>query len=148
MSGSALEDNDNIKRNGLVGNNEALIVDNRNAEATEPGSASSESLLFQEEIQMTLREFNHQIKEYDRSIKRIEKRMAALYVKLDRIPEAEESNTSSKKKSKKKKGKTINKKGKKKIKKLKGKGKTKTANALTNKGKKRVGANSKNRQEK
>ena len=85
---------------------------------------------------MTLREFNQQIKEYDRSIKRIEKRMAALYIKLDRIPEAEESNTSSKKKSKKKKGKMINKKRRKKLRNLKGKGKTKTENALTNKGKK------------
>ncbi|HYZ59019.1 MAG TPA: hypothetical protein VE544_05105 [Nitrososphaeraceae archaeon] len=85
---------------------------------------------------MTLREFNQQIKGYDRSIKRIEKRMAALYIKLDRIPEAEESNTSSKKKSKKKKGKMINKKRRKKLRNLKGKGKTKTENALTNKGKK------------
>jgi hypothetical protein len=77
MSGSALEDNDNIKRNGLVANNETLIGHNRNAEATAPRSTSIESLLFQEEIQMTLREFNQQIKGYDRSIKRIEKRMAA-----------------------------------------------------------------------
>lgn len=137
MSGSALEDNDNIKRNGLIANNEALIGDNRDAEPTESRSASSESLLFQEGIQTTLRSFNQQIKEYDRSIKRIEKRMAALYVKLDRIPETEESNTSSKKKSKKKKGKMINKKGKKKIKKLKRKGKTKLTKALTNAGKKK-----------
>jgi hypothetical protein len=46
MPGSALEDNDNIKRNGLVANNETLIGHNRNAEATEPRSTSSESLLF------------------------------------------------------------------------------------------------------
>lgn len=77
MSGSALEDNDNIKRNGLVANNETLIGHNRNAEATAPGSTSIESHLFQEEIQMTPREFNQQIKGYDLSIKRIEKRMAA-----------------------------------------------------------------------
>lgn len=70
MSGSALEDNDNIKRNGLVANNETLIGHNRNAEATAPRSTydsrlvdlhTIESHLFQEEIQMTLREFNQQI---------------------------------------------------------------------------------------
>lgn len=60
-----------------MANNETLIGDNRNAEATAPRSTSIESLLFQEEIQMTLREFNQQIKGYDRSIKRIEKRIAA-----------------------------------------------------------------------
>jgi septation ring formation regulator EzrA len=61
---------------------------------------------------MTLKEFNQKIDDNDNSIKRIEESMAALYDKLDRTPQAEESITSSKKKLKKKERK-LDKKGKK-----------------------------------
>ena len=134
MSKSTHEDNDNIKTNDLVTNDETLIQDNLEEEDTETQSTPSESLLFQDDIQTTLKEFNQKINENDRSIKRIEESMAALYYKLDRTPEAEESKTSSKKKSKKKKGRKLDKKGKKgkrldkkNGKKLKGKGKTKAS---------------------
>jgi uncharacterized coiled-coil protein SlyX len=133
MSKSSQEDNDNVKANDLVKNDESIIQDNLEAEATEPQSIPSESILFQDEIQMTLKEFNQKIKENDRSIKRIEESMAMLYNKLDRTPETGGSRTSSNKKSKKKKvkkqdkkskkEKKQDKKSKKKSKKLKGKGK-------------------------
>ncbi|MGH9978404.1 MAG: hypothetical protein ACRD8Z_21620, partial [Nitrososphaeraceae archaeon] len=79
MSESAQEGNDNVKANDLVTNDESIIQDNLEAESTEPQTTPSESIFFQEEIQMTLKEFNQKIKENDRSIKRIEESMAALY---------------------------------------------------------------------
>jgi hypothetical protein len=135
MSESSREGNDNVKANDLVTNDESIIQDNLEAEATEPQSIPSDSILFQDEIQMTLKEFNQKIKENDRSIKRIEESMAMLYDKLERTPETGESRTSSNKKSKKKKEKKQDKKGKKKSKKMKGKGKTNSAKALTKAGK-------------
>jgi hypothetical protein len=133
MSESSQKSNDNVNANDLVTNDESIIQDNLEAEATEPQSIPSESILFQDEIQMTLKEFNQKIKENDRSIKRIEESMAMLYNKLDRTPETGGSRTSSNKKSKKKKvkkqdkkskkEKKQDKKSKKKSKKLKGKGK-------------------------
>ena len=121
MSKSAQEDSENIITSQLVATDETLIQDNliadsnpvpeNFAEATETQSNSNESfLLLQDEIQMTLKEFNQKIDDNDNSIKRIEESMAALYDKLDRTPQAEESITSSKKKSKKKERK-LDKKG-------------------------------------
>src|SRR5688572_2512659 len=123
MSKSAQEDSKNIKKSELATADETLIQDNLVAdsnpvsenygEATETQSNSSKSLLLlQDEIQMTLKEFNQKIDDNDNSIKRIEESMAALYDKLDRTPRAEESITSSKKKLKKKERK-LGKKGKK-----------------------------------
>ena len=107
MSESTQEGNDNIKTNDLVTNDETMIQDNLEAKATEPQTTLNESVLFQDEIQMTLKEFNQKIKENDSSIKRIEESMAALYDKLDRTAETEESKTSSKKKARKKKEKKL-----------------------------------------
>jgi hypothetical protein len=123
MSKSAQEDSENIKTSELAVTEETLIQDNlvadsnpvseNYAEATETQSNSNESfLLLQDEIQLTLKEFNQKIDDNDNSIKRIEESMAALYDKLDRTPQAEESITSSKKKLKKKERK-LDKKGKK-----------------------------------
>ena len=78
MSESTQEGNDNIKTNDLVTNDETLIQDNLEAKATEPQTTPSESVLFQDEIQMTLKEFNQKIKENDSSIKRIEESMARI----------------------------------------------------------------------
>ena len=113
MSKSAQEDSENITINELAAIDGTLIqgnliadsnpVSENYAEATETQSNSNESfLLLQDEIQMTLKEFNQKIDDNDNSIKRIEESMAALYDKLDRPPQAEESTTSSKKKLKKK----------------------------------------------
>ena len=123
MSKSAQEDSENITINELAAIDGTLIqgnliadsnpVSENYAEATETQSNSNESfLLLQDEIQMTLKEFNQKIDDNDNSIKRIEESMAALYDKLDRTPQAEESITSSKKKLKKKERK-LDKKGKK-----------------------------------
>ena len=123
MSKSAQEDSENITISELAATDETLIqgnliadsnpVSENYAEATETQSNSNESfLLLQDEIQMTLKEFNQKIDDNDNSIKRIEESMAALYDKLDRTPQAEESITSSKKKLKKKERK-LDKKGKK-----------------------------------
>ena len=123
MSKSAQEDSENITISELAATDEILIqgsliadsnpVSENYAEATETQSNSNESfLLLQDEIQMTLKEFNQKIDDNDNSIKRIEESMAALYDKLDRTPQAEESITSSKKKLKKKERK-LDKKGKK-----------------------------------
>jgi len=123
MSKSAQEDSENIKTSELAATDETLRQDNlvadsdpvseNYAEATETQSNSNESfLLLQDEIQLTLKEFNQKIDDNDNSIKRIEESMAALYDKLDRTPQAEESITSSKKKLKKKERK-LDKKGKK-----------------------------------
>jgi len=123
MSKSAQEDSENITINELAATDGTLIqgnliadsnpVSENYAEATETQSNSNESfLLLQDEIQMTLKEFNQKIDDNDNSIKRIEESMAALYDKLDRTPQAEESTTSSKKKLKKKERK-LGKKGKK-----------------------------------
>ena len=123
MSKSAQEDNENITISELAATDGTLIqgdliadsnpVSENYAEATETQSNSNESfLLLQDEIQLTLKEFNQKIDDNDNSIKRIEESMAALYDKLDRTPQAEESITSSKKKLKKKVRK-LDKKGKK-----------------------------------
>jgi hypothetical protein len=123
MSKSAQEDSENITINELAATDGTLIqgnliadsspVSENYAEATETQSNSNGSfLLLQDEIQMTLKEFNQKIDDNDNSIKRIEESMAALYDKLDRTPQAEESTTSSKKKLKKKERK-LGKKGKK-----------------------------------
>ena len=110
MSESGQDNKDNIKTNHQVTADETLIQANLDAEA-DLKSNSSDSSLLQDEIQMTLKEFNQKIKDNDRSIKRIEESMAALYDKLDRTPEVVEgSETSSKKKLKRKK---LDKKGKK-----------------------------------
>jgi uncharacterized coiled-coil protein SlyX len=157
MSKSAQEDSENIKTSKLAATDENLIQDNlvadsnpvseNYAEATETQSNSNESfLLLQDEIQMTLKEFNQKIDDNDNSIKRIEESMAALYDKLDRPPQAEESITSSKKKLKKKE-KKLDKKGKKE-KKLDKKGKkegrknTKLTKAITSSEKKKTGRTS------
>jgi hypothetical protein len=124
MSESTQEGNDNTKTSDLTTTDEALIQTNLDAEATEPQSNQNESL-HQDEIQMTLKEFTQKLRDNDRSIKRIEESMAALYDKLERTPEMEESKVSSKKKSKKKKEKKLDKKGKKE-KKLDKKGKKKS----------------------
>ena len=123
MSKSAQENSENITISELAATDETLIqgnliadsnpVSENYAEATETQSNSNESfLLLQDEIQMTLKEFNQKIDDNDNSIKRIEESMAALYDKLDRTPQAEELITSSKKKLKKKERK-LDKKGKK-----------------------------------
>ena len=122
MSKSAQEDSENIKTSELAATEETLqddLVADSNpvsenyAEATGTQSNSNESfLLLQDEIQLALKEFNQKIADNDNSIKRIEESMAALYDKLDRPPQAEESITSSKKKLKKKERK-LDKKGKK-----------------------------------
>ena len=110
MSESGQDNKDNIKTNHQVTADETLIQANLDAEADLKSNLSDSSLL-QDEIQMTLKEFNQKIDDNDRSIKRIEESMAALYDKLDRTPEVVEgSETSSKKKLKRKK---LDKKGKK-----------------------------------
>ena len=124
MSESSKDGNDNIKTSDLATTDETLLQDTLDAEASEPQSDSSESVLLQDEIQITLKEFNQKINDNDRSIKRIEESMAALYDKLDRTPEVQESKTSSNKKLKKKE-KKLEKKDKKVSKKLEKKGKKK-----------------------
>jgi uncharacterized coiled-coil protein SlyX len=121
MSESTQDNKDNIKKNDQVTADETLIQDNLDAEA-DLKSNSSDSSLLQDEIQMTLKEFNQKIKDNDRSIKRIEESMAALYDKLDRTPEVVEGSETSSKKKLKKKEKKLEKKGKKE-KKLEKKGK-------------------------
>ena len=77
MSESTQDNKDNIKTNDLVTADETLIQDNLDAEA-DLKSSSSDSFLLQDEIQMTLKEFNQKIKDNDRSIKRIEESMARI----------------------------------------------------------------------
>ena len=145
MSESTQDNKDNIKTNHQVTADETLIQDNLDAEA-DLESSSSDSSLLQDEIQMTLKEFNQKIKDNDRSIKRIEESMAALYDKLDRTPEVVEgSGTSSKKKLKKKKldkkgkkEKKLDKKGKKQGKKMKGRKNANSAKATTSPEKKKT----------
>jgi hypothetical protein len=112
MSESTQDNKDNIKTNDQVTADETLIQDNLDSEA-DLESISSDSFLLQDEIQMTLKEFNQKIKDNDRSIKRIEESMAALYDKLDRTPEVVEGSETSLKKKVKKKEKKLDKKGKK-----------------------------------
>jgi hypothetical protein len=153
MSESTQEGNDNTKTSDLTTADEALIQTNLDAEATEPQSNQNESLLHQDEIQMTLKEFTQKLRDNDRSIKRIEESMATLYDKLERTPKTEELKVSSKKESKKKekekkldkkgkkekkldkkgkKEKKLDKKGKKKSRKTRSDEKTKSAKAITN----------------
>ena len=77
MSESGQDNKDNIKTNHQVTADETLIQDNLDAEA-DLKSNSSDSSLLQDEIQMTLKEFNQKIKDNDRSIKRIEESMARI----------------------------------------------------------------------
>jgi len=153
MSKSAQEDSEIITISELAATDGTLIqgdliadsnpVSENYAEATETQSNSNESfLLLQDEIQMTLKEFNQKIADNDNSIKRIEESMAALYDKLDRPPQAEESITSSKKKLKKKERK-LDKKGKKERKldkkgKKEGRKNTKLTKAITSSEKKKT----------
>src|SRR5262245_30515921 len=113
MSESTQGDNDNTKTSDLTTADEALIQTNLDADAIEPQSNQNESLLHQDEIQMTFKEFTQKLRDNDRSIKRIEESMATLYDKLERTPKTEELKVSSKKESKKKKEKKLDKKGKK-----------------------------------
>ena len=144
MSKSAQDGYDNIKTSELATTDETMIHDNlvgnsnpvsgNYTEATKTQSNSSESfLLLQDEIQMTLTEFNQKIDDNDKSIKRIEESMAVLYNKLDRTSDAEEESITSSKKKLKNKAKKLDKKGKK-AKKLDKKGKK--AKKLDKKGKK------------
>ena len=141
MSESTQEGNDNTKSSDLTTTDEALIQTNLDAEATEPQSNQNESLLHEDEIQMTLKEFTQKLRDNDRSIKRIEESMATLYDKLERTSKTEELKVSSKKESKKKKEKLdkkgkkekkLDKKGKKKSRKTRSDEKTKSAKAITN----------------
>ena len=143
MSKSAQEDSENIKTSELAATEGTLIQDDlvadsnpvseNYAEATATQFNSNESfLLLQDEIQLALKEFNQKIADNDNSIKRIEESMAALYDKLDRPPQAEESMNSSKKKLKKKERK-LDKKGKK-----EGRKNTKSTKAITNSEKKKT----------
>ena len=132
MSESTQEGNDNTKTSDLTTADEALIQTNLDAEATEPQSNQNESLLHQDEIQMTLKEFTQKLRDNDRSIKRIEESMATLYDKLERAPKTEELKVSSKKESKKKEKEKLDKKGKKKSRKTRSDEKTKLAKAITN----------------
>jgi hypothetical protein len=163
MSESAQGGSDNI--------NETLMETNHGAASAEPESNQSGSLFHQDEIKITLKEFDEKLKDNDRSIKRIEESMAALYNKLDRTIQVEESKVQSNRRSKKdtkldkksKKEKKLDKKSKKekkldkkskKEKKLDKKGKkkgkveankkTKSAKAITTAEKKKQ-TNSKNR---
>ena len=129
------EGNNNIRSAKLTATDGTLIQTNPDPEGTEYQSVASESFVSQDEIQMTLEEFNDKIKDNDISIKRLEKSMAALYDKLDKTSLTQEPKVSSKKSKKKKgkKGKKIDKKGKKgKGKKIKRNKKTNSAKASIN----------------
>ena len=138
MTDLTQEGNNNIRSTKLTATDGTLIQTNPDPEGTEYQSVASESFVSQDEIQMTLEEFNDKIKDNDISIKRLEKSMAALYDKLDKTPLTQEPKVSSKKSKKKKgkKGKKIDKKWKKgkKIEKKwkKGKGKKIKRNKKTN----------------
>lgn len=97
MSGSAQGGNENIRANYLSDANETLMQTNHNAEATDQGKP----LFHQDEISMTLKEFDAKLKHNDRSIKRIEESMVALYDKLDRTLQAEEPKIQSNRKVRK-----------------------------------------------
>jgi uncharacterized coiled-coil protein SlyX len=135
MTDLTQEGNNNIRSTKLTATDGTLIQTNPDPESTEYQSVASESFVSQDEIQMTLEEFNDKIKDNDISIKRLEKSMAALYDKLDKTPLTQEPKVSSKKSKKKKgkKGKKIDKKGKKgKGKKIKRNKKTNSAKASIN----------------
>ena len=135
MTDLTQEGNNNIRSAKLTATDGTLIETNPDPEGTEYQSVASESFVSQNEIQMTLEEFNDKIKDNDISIKRLEKSMAALYDKLDKTPLTQEPKVSSKKSKKKKgkKGKKIDKKGKKgKGKKIKRNKKTNSAKASIN----------------
>jgi hypothetical protein len=141
--------------------NEALMETNQGVASTKPQPNQSGSLFHQDEIKITLKEFDEKLKDNDRSIKRIEESMAALYDKLDRTLQVEEAkgqsnkrlkeDTKLDKKSKKekkldkksKKEKKLDKKGKKKGK-IKGNKKTKSAKVITTAERKKQ-TNSKNK---
>jgi hypothetical protein len=142
MTDSTREGNNNIRPSELPATDGTLVQTNSDPEGTEYQSIPSESFVPEDEIQMTLKEFNEKIKDNDISIKQLEKSLAMLYDKLDKTPLTQEPKVSSKK-SKKKKGKKIDKKGKKgkkidkkgkkgKGKKIKSSKKTKSAKASIN----------------
>jgi hypothetical protein len=138
MSESAQGGSDNI--------NETLMQNNEGAASAEPESNQSESLFPQDEIKVTLKEFDEKLKDNDRSIKRIEESMTALYDKLDRTIQVEESKVQSNRRSKKdtkldkksKKEKKLDKKSKKEKKLDK---KSKKEKKLDKKGKKKGNVN-------
>ncbi|HZD34018.1 MAG TPA: hypothetical protein VE130_02340 [Nitrososphaeraceae archaeon] len=127
MSESAQGGSDNI--------NETLMQTNQSAASAEPESNQSGH---QDEIEITLKEFDEKLRDNDRSIKRIEESIIALYDRLDRTFQAKGSRVQSNKRSKKdselekksKKEKKLDKKGKKKGE-VKGNKKTKPAKAIT-----------------
>ena len=86
MTDLTLEGNNNIRSAKLTATDGTLIQTNPDPEGTEYQSVASESFVSQDEIQMTLEEFNDKIKDNDISIKLLEKSMAALYDKLDKNP--------------------------------------------------------------
>jgi hypothetical protein len=83
-------------------------------------SESEAQILVQNDIQMMLNDFNQKIEENDRSIKRIEESITALYGRLDNTYNGETTTSSPKKMNKKedKKQKKMNKKEDKKQKKM------------------------------
>jgi hypothetical protein len=83
-------------------------------------SESEPQILVQNDIQMMLNDFNQKIEENDRSIKRIEESITALYGRLDKTYNGETTTSSPKKMNKKedKKQKKMNKKEDKKQKKM------------------------------
>ncbi len=97
-------------------------------------SESEPQILVQNDIQMMLNDFNQKIEENDRSIKRIEESITALYGRLDKTYNGETTTSSPKKMNKKedKKQKKMNKKEDKK----KGKG-SKSSKGITKSEKKK-----------
>ena len=143
------QEGNNIRPSELPATDGTLVQTNSDPEVTEYQSIPIESFVPQDEIQMTLKEFNEKIKDNDISIKRLEKSLAVLYDKLDKAPLTQELKVSSKKSKKKKKGKKIDKKGKKgkkidkkgkkgKGKKIKRSKKSKSAKASINTGRSRL----------
>lgn len=69
MTDITLVGNNNIKSSELPATDGTLIQTNSDPESTEYQSIPSESFVPQDEIQMTLKEFNEKIKDNDISIK-------------------------------------------------------------------------------
>ena len=97
MSESTQEGNENIGTSYLPNANETQMQTNHDVAAADQG----ESLFHQDEITMTLKEFNEKLKDNDRSIKRIEESMATLYDKLDRTIQTEDPKIQSSRKVRK-----------------------------------------------
>ena len=135
MSESAQEGNENIGTSYLPNANETQMQTNHDVAAV--AADQGESLFHQDEITMTLKEFDEKLKDNDRSIKRIEESMATLYDKLDRTIQTEEPKIQSSRKVRKdsaidkknKKEKKLDKKNKKRDK-IKGAKKTKSRKSI------------------